>query len=61
MNPDERESFSKQEEELKREAYLLKHPAMRWKAIMSAINWAETNRPPHLRRNQPRQPHQKFI
>ena len=37
MNPDERESFSKQEEERKREAYLLKHPAMRWKAIMSAI------------------------
>jgi hypothetical protein len=53
-------TFSKEEEERKREAYLLAHPALRWKIIQESITWAEANRPPHLRRNRPRQPHQKF-
>lgn len=52
-------AFTKDEEEKKREAYLMANPALRWKTIMAAINWVEANRPPHLRRNRPRQPHEK--
>ncbi len=49
--------FSKEEEERKREAYLMQHPALGWKIIQDTITWAEANMPPHLRRNRPRQPH----
>jgi hypothetical protein len=52
-------AFSKEEEERKREAYLMKHPALRWKIIQETITWAEANMPAHLRRNRPRQPHQE--
>ena len=31
-----------------------------WKIIQETITWAEANMPEHLRRNRPRQPHQKF-
>jgi len=49
-------AFSKEEEERKREEYLMCHPTLRWRAIMSAIDWVEANKPAHLRRNRPRQP-----
>lgn len=51
-------SFSKEEEERKREAYLMQHPALRWKIIQETITWAEANMPAHLRRNRPRRPHE---
>ncbi len=53
-------SFSKEEEERKREAYLMKHPALRWKMIQDSITFAEAQLPEHLKRNRPRQPHQRF-
>lgn len=53
------EGFSKEEEERKREAYLLAHPALRWKIIQETITWAEANMPALLRRNRPRLPHQR--
>lgn len=52
------QTFTKEQEEVKRENYLRAHPALRWKAIMSAIEIGEAIRPPHLRRNRPRLPHQ---
>ena len=54
------QAFSKEEEERKREAYLLAHPELRFKIIQDTITWAEANMPEHLRRNRPRLPHQKF-
>lgn len=53
--------FTKAEEEQKREEHLLRNPALRWKSIMSAIDWVEANRPEHLRRNRPRQPCERLM
>ena len=53
-------AFSQEEEERKREEYLLQNTALRMKIVSSAITFAERNMPAHLRRNQPRMPHQKF-
>lgn len=53
-------AFTKEEEERKRDAYLKKNPSLHLSVLSAAITFAERHLPPHLRRNQPRVPHQKF-
>ncbi|MEI6233848.1 MAG: hypothetical protein WCT04_12390 [Planctomycetota bacterium] len=53
-------AFTKEEEERKRDAYLMKHPQLRMKIIEGAITFAEKHLPERLQRNRPRRPHQKF-
>jgi hypothetical protein len=50
-------AFSRAEEEAKREAFLLKHPLQRMRAISAAVTFAERNLPEGRRRNRPRVPH----
>ena len=53
-------AFTKEEEERKREEYLKTNPSLKLSMISAAITFAERQLPPHLRRNRPRLPHQKF-
>jgi hypothetical protein len=47
-------SFTKEEEECKREEFLRKNTSRKLTVLSAAITFAERNLPPHLRRNRPR-------
>ena len=46
--------FTQEEEQQKREEYLLKNPSVRMATISAAVTFAERNLPAHMRNNKPR-------